>query len=153
MKRLKNSKGFTLIELVVVFALIALVMVGIVYSISKGRQSGAAQSTSANLRTIETGLFQYKTYKGTLPAQATMGAFPAALNAYVSPELRANHKYKCDTTAKQAVIETPALASAQEASDIAAILQDSGLCSTATTNANNTIDCILKSFDGSANCA
>lgn len=152
MKQLRDSKGFTLIELVVVFALIALVMVGVVYSISKGRQTGQTQKVTSDLRTVETGLFQYKTYKGTLPQQATMGAFPAALNAYVSAELRAVHKYQCDTTNNKAVIRTPAMSSSSEATDVATMLQDSGLCSSAVANADKTIDCTLKSFDGSANC-
>jgi prepilin-type N-terminal cleavage/methylation domain-containing protein len=157
-KSAKNDKGFTLVELVVVIAVIALLMVGVAISVGMGRKAGTTSSGASKMRTIEAGLHEYKTYKGSLPVQATMSStWPAALNSYVDPDLRGGgaypHGYQCDGTSKTATIRTPAFANATEATDIRSKLVDQGLCdSTSKTTANNEVDCVLSTFQGSAGC-
>jgi len=148
----KGQRGFTLIELVVVLAIIALIMLGVVIGISQGRKSGKTQETVSKLRTVETGLYEYKTYKGTLPLLATMGAFPAALNAYIPSDIRSTHQYQCNSTDNKAIIKTPAFSDASEANDVATKLTDQGLCSATSVSAQNEISCTLKTFDGTAKC-
>lgn len=149
---LKNKKGFTLLEIVVVLAIIALVMSGVAYSINAGKKSSKANDIAQKMRTVETGLYEYKSAKGTLPAQATMGNFPTALGLYIPSEITSIFKYKCDSTTNQAVIRTDAMSDSAEASDTATRLQNMNLCSTATANSDKTVDCVLKSLDGSAKC-
>lgn len=151
-RTLKNKKGFSLLEIVVVLAIVALIMAGVAYSIGAGRKSSKANDVAQKMRTVETGLYEYKSAKGSLPLLATAGAFPAALGPYIPSEITAAFKYKCDSTDNKAVIKTDAMSDATEASDVATRLQNMNICSTATANADKTIDCVLKTFDGSAKC-
>jgi prepilin-type N-terminal cleavage/methylation domain-containing protein len=158
LKLLKSNRGFTLVELVVVIAVIALIMAGVALSIGMGRKAGSVSSAASKMRTIEAGLHEYKTYKGAIPAQAEMSTtWPEALEAYVSSELRAGgaepHGYQCAAATKTATIRTPAFTNAAEAGDVKTKLVDQGLCeSDSTVTAANEVDCVVATLKGTAGC-
>jgi len=150
-----NQKGFTLIELVVVLALIALIMLGVVIGISSARKAGVARDIESRIRTIETGLYEYKTYKGILPSTTTMELLDniVALRAYVPDEIRSSWGYQCDRTTNQVTVLTPAISSSDEATDVSARLVDKDICSsTSLIPGSNQISCVLKQFNGTAQC-
>lgn len=153
MKRfLRNSKGFTLLEFVIVIGLAAMLIGVTTLLITKGRMAVNVSTTQERLRIISTGLSEYFLYKNSLPAQATSGAWPSSLENYVESEFRSGdlaHLYMC--AADDVTIQTPAFESANAANAIMTRLVDQNLCTSASLS-GTAINCVLKDFSGIAKC-
>jgi general secretion pathway protein G len=66
----RASRGFTLMEMILVLAIISL-LVGLgIYSLQNVGLTAEMGAAKANVRTLETNLIRYKTMAGTLPSQS-----------------------------------------------------------------------------------
>ena len=84
-----NSRGFTLIELMVVMAIIAVLAILVIGAIQAARRTSTATANRSNAKTVQTGLeagyARYKSYCGaagqavTCTANATLAAVAAQL--------------------------------------------------------------------------
>ena len=74
-KRSKKEEGFTLIELVIVIAIIGILMAIAIPNYMKARQAAAVSATKANLRNLATALELYMAEEGlnTYPPAKTTG--------------------------------------------------------------------------------
>lgn len=145
-----GNRGITFIELLVVFAIVALV-IAIVDITCIGNLSEVQKKIVKDTTAIEIGLLQFEHSKRYLPSQATVGGFPAALNS-IDPTIRANYKYACYNTGNKVIIRVPASLSSGETSRVSTFLVKSGLCSGAVVQVDKTIDCTLRSLNGTVNC-
>ena len=157
-KDIKNNKGFTLLEFVVVIALAAVIMVAVALLITKGKDSASFSDTNDKLQIVQAGLAERKVYNPNMPLQTTASTtWPAALTPYIPAELRAGgtfpHSYQCNAATNQIVVVTPALQDAAQADAVLQRLKDNNTCSAASTaTAGFAIQCIMKPFDGTARC-
>ncbi|MEW5922007.1 MAG: prepilin-type N-terminal cleavage/methylation domain-containing protein [Bacillota bacterium] len=81
---LLNSAGFTLTELMIVVAIVAILVAVAVPAYETVKEDAAAQAHAANMRTITSAVHMYITDNG-VPAGggAPPGGWPAALAAYL----------------------------------------------------------------------
>ncbi|MBI2252054.1 MAG: prepilin-type N-terminal cleavage/methylation domain-containing protein [Armatimonadetes bacterium] len=77
----KNSKGFTLIELMIVIAIIAILAAILVPNFIRARAQGQVTACKSNLKNISTALEMYST--------DSKGRYPTTLGTLVSNYLRA----------------------------------------------------------------
>lgn len=147
-KSIKNNKGFTLVELVLVIALGALIMLGAMTMYSKSRDTATADRIVKSTHTIMAGLTELRLYKGAIPAGTS---WPASATNYVSTELSSSYGYSCASGVLR--ITSPACDSAEQANKVLAKLTDQTLCETGSNVASgNRISCIVKGFNGNAGC-
>lgn len=147
-KSIKNSKGFTLIELVLVIALGALIMLGAMTMYGKSRDTATADQIVKGTHTIMAGLTELRLYKGVLPAGTS---WPASATNYVGSELTTAYGYNCASGVLR--ITTPICDSAEQATRVLAKLTDQTLCESGSAVASgNRITCIVKGFNGNAGC-
>lgn len=157
-KGLGNTRGFTLLEFVVVIALAAVVMASAAILITKGKESAAFSSTNDNLQIIQAGLAERKVLNPNMPLQASSSTtWPAALGSYIPADLRAGgtypHGYQCVAATNQITITTPVLQDADQAGSVLQRLIDNKACtSSSVVSGSNAVQCILVAFDGSASC-
>ena len=148
----KKESGFTLIELILVIAVGASIIIAAMVLYNKSRDSAVANTNTQNLQAIMAGLSEYRTYKGNLPV-GDGTSWPAAIQNYVDTGLQTQYKYTCASGV--ATLTTPVADSSTQATRMLSKLKDMGMCD-ATSAINGTtdteIDCVLKSFNGSAGC-
>ena len=156
---IRNNKGFTLLEFVVVIALAAVIMVGVSILITKGKESAAFSDTNGKMQIIIAGLAERKVFNPNMPVQAALNTtWPAALNPYIPADLRvggtAPHAYQCAAGVNNVVVRTPQLQDTQQATAVRQRLIDNGTCTAASpaVTADFRIDCIVAPFAGSASC-
>ncbi len=70
-KNIRNNKGFTLIELMVVISIIAFLSSVVLASISKAREKAVLTKTVSEMRSLQTALEQYKLDNGIYPYEQT----------------------------------------------------------------------------------
>ena len=149
MQTIRSTRGFTLLEFVVVIALAAVIMASVAALINKGSDSGAFNSTNDDLKLIITGLSEIKALKKTLPLQGG-ATFPAGCNSYISADIRSRYGYQCSTTITY--IYTPEFKSVEQSLAVYTKLVDAGICSSAYPHTGGTrFWCRLGVFDGT-NC-
>lgn len=69
MRSLKNEKGFTLVELVIVMAVIALILSVVIPNLRAMQQEGQITKAESELQTIKTAIVSYwRNYGNTYPA-------------------------------------------------------------------------------------
>ena len=147
-KSIKKNEGFTLVELVLVIALGALIMLGAMTLYSKSRETATADQIIKGTHTIMAGLTELRLYKGALPAGSS---WPASASNYVSSDLTSTYGYSCSSGVLR--ITSPACDSAEQASKVLAKLTDQTLCeSGSTVTTGNRIVCVVKGFNGNAGC-
>jgi len=143
-----SDRGFTLVELILVIALGAMIMLTAMLLYAKGRDAAVTDKTVKGIHTIMAGATEYWTYKGVLPTGST---WPAALkDTYVSSELYNSYGYSCQSGVLS--ITTPILDSTAQANAILTKLQDQQLCESGSSVSSNKVTCIVRGFNGSAGC-
>lgn len=154
-----GKKGFTLIELVIVIALGAIITGGVTVLITQARQQTITSVAGDRVRLIQTGLAEYKMYKGTFPLQAAANTtWPAALTAYVPTDYQVGgltpHGYQCVAADKDVIVRTPAFASATEGGNARTKLIDQGLCDSTSPalTAAFEVDCLIPAFKDTSGC-
>lgn len=157
-KTVRESRGFTLLEFVVVIALAAVIMAAVALLITKGKHSANFSSTNDKLQLIQAGLAERKIFNPRMPLQAASSTtWPNALTPYIPADLRGGgtfpHAYQCSSATNQVVILTPVLEDADQAASVLQRLKDNSTCSAASTVSGTAINCILKAFDGTASCS
>ena len=115
-----NKKGFTLVELMVVVAILGILVAVAVLVYSNVTQKAAYTAVQANVRTLESAIMQAESVTGSslattaeLKADTAIGT--AKLNEYIADSVFANHKgfvtvkysYDKDTHAVTAATTTP----------------------------------------------
>lgn len=157
MKKLKNTRGFTLLEFVVVVALAAALIGMTAILLTKGRAAANFSTTQERIRVITAGLSEARMFRNSLPAQDTMSpTWPAGLTSYVEAEFRAGgvyeHGYQCSSN--NVTLQTPPFESNAAAVAIMNKLVDQNVCTSGSSvpNNGNRINCILSTFSGSAQC-
>lgn len=149
-KGTEKEDGFTLIELILVIALGAMVVLGAMMLYQRGRDSAQLNTHVNALQAVVSGLGEYKMYKASLPAAT--GAW-TGLENYVDTAISGSYKYNCASGV--VTIETPALDDATQATKVLGRLVDQGTCGAGSATAGtpaNKIDCIPPSLNGSAGC-
>ncbi len=154
-KCLRNRRGFTLIEFVVVVALAAALIGLTAILLAKGKAAASFSTTQERIRAISTGLTEYVMYKHSLPAAADMtSSWPEALNDYVEADFRTGaiaHGYQCASS--DLVLQTPTLESSTSAAAILTRLKDQRICeSDSEVTDSNAINCVVTAFKGTARC-
>lgn len=157
-KPVKNARGFTLLEFVVVIALAAVIMAAVALLITKGKHSAGFSAANDNLQLIQAGLAERKVFSPKMPLQAALSTtWPAAMTPYIPADLRGGgnfpHAYQCVAATNQITIQTPVLEDATQAASVLQRLKDNNTCSATSTVVGNNINCILKAFDGTASCS
>ena len=155
---IRNNKGFTLLEFVVVIALAAVIMVGVSILITKGKESAAFSDTNGKMQIIIAGLSERKVFNANMPAAAGSTTWPATLTPYIPADLRAGgtapHSYQCTAGTQNITVTTPVLQDAQQAAAVLQRMKDNGTCTAASTASGaHAVQCIVAPFAGSANCS
>jgi len=101
-----NKKGFTLTELLIVFAIIGIFSLIVVASTGYSQAKARDQRRQADLLEIQIGLAQYYQYYQQYPAGLTSGATTLASfilggggNIPTDPQTKASYYYAASTTA------------------------------------------------------
>lgn len=154
-KCLRNNRGFTLIEFVVVVALAAALIGLTAILLAKGKAAANFSTTQERIRAISTGLTEYVMFKHSLPVAADMTtSWPEALKDYVEADFRTGaiaHGYQC--AGSNVVLQTPTFESSDSAGAILTRLKDQRICANSSVvNKNLGIDCVLTAFEGTARC-
>jgi len=157
-KKVKKERnaGFTLIEVILVIALGATIVLAAMALYSRGRDSAVVNTNVNGLQNVVAGLSEYKMYKGSIPPATSWSAATTAapsLANYVDSTAQSNYGYKCASGVL--TITTPAADNAAQATKVLGKLTDQGTCDTGSAiNGTSTskIDCIIPSFNGSAGC-
>jgi len=79
---IKRIKGFTLIEIIIVMAVVAILLAAIIPAFQGMQDEGALSKAEAELQTLKTAVISYKRHNGTYPANiaaALTGASPKIL--------------------------------------------------------------------------
>jgi len=79
---IKRVKGFTLIEIIIVMAVVAILLAAIIPAFQGMQEEGALSKAEAELQTLKTAVISYKRHNGTYPANiaaALTGASPKIL--------------------------------------------------------------------------
>ena len=154
--KVKEDSGFTLIELILVIALGAMIVLGAMVLYARGRDSAVVNTTVQGLQNVVSGLSEYKMYKGSIPAAtswtAAITAVPSLAN-YVDSTTQSSYGYKCASSVL--TITTPAADNAAQATKLLGKLMDQGTCDTGSvinTGSSSKVDCIIPSFNGSSGC-
>lgn len=98
MRKMFTKKGFTIIELLIVIAVIA-ILVGIALPRFKGmRDEGNIARAKGELRTLQTGVESYRIHTGAYPAAANfqttlVNATPQIISAAMNDPFTANTPY------------------------------------------------------------
>ena len=146
----EREGGFTLIELILVIALGAMIMLTAMILYNKSRDAAVTDTNVKSVHTIMAGLSELRLYKGKLSAGSS---WPADTGAYVDASLSSAYGYNCSSgvlTITTQKADTPA-----QAGRILTKLQDQNLCDSgsAINGSDSTrVDCIIVSFNGSAGC-
>ncbi len=146
-KTVKNNKGFTLLELILVIALGAVIMAAAIMLYQKARDSAIMDENAKAVQAIMAGLSELRLYTGVLPSGAT---WPAATNAYVDAKLRAQYGYSC--SGGTLTLTTPVLDSNSQASGLLTKFTDQGLCVAGSVVNSTQVACTPTGFQGSAGC-
>lgn len=156
MKLFKNSsKGFTLVELMLVIALGSMILVSAIVLYSKVRDSAVTDKMSKDVHAILGGLSELRLYKGAIPAAAGP-AWPAGTDAYVDVNtLQAAHGYSCATGVLKLTL--PPADDANQAARILTKLSDQALCTSTAGSPPSSVTgtkvtCVVVSFNGNAGC-
>ena len=147
-----GEAGFTLVELILVIALGAMIILAAMQLYTRARDSAVADTDVQGLQSVLAGCSEYRMYKGAIPA-ATDWSQATVLNNYVDTTLQAKYGYKCASGVL--TITTPSCDNAAQATKILGKLMDQGTCDTGSViNGTDTtkVDCIIPSFNGSAGC-
>lgn len=144
----KKEQGFTLIELILVIAVGAMIMLAAMVLYNKSRDTAVTDTNVKNIHTIMAGLSELRMYKGKLTAGAT---WPTDTGSYVESSLSSQYAYSCASGVLK--ITTPASDDAAQAARLLTKMSDQGLCDTGSAVVGTTkVECIIKSFNGSAGC-
>ncbi len=154
----RNEKGLTLIEMIVVIALVGVFLATVGIMISKGRKASSEGDYSQKIGIVIDGLAEKKMYSKVLPADSAnnngWGAqADGVLFDYIPTELHADWKYDC--AAGVVTVTTPAYDSNDNAKAALTKLKDTNICAAASVvNAvdNKKVDCVVVQFNGSAGC-
>jgi len=91
----KRIKGFTLIEIIIVMAVVAILLAAIIPAFQGMQDEGALSKAEAELQTLKTAVISYKRHNGSFPANiaaALTGASPKILTEILEDP------FKTDTT-------------------------------------------------------
>ncbi|MDA8103744.1 MAG: type II secretion system protein [Nitrospiraceae bacterium] len=148
--RKKGEEGFTLIELILVIALGAMIMLTAMILYNKSRDAAVTDTNVKSVHTIMAGLSELRLYKGKLSAGSS---WPADTAAYVDSSLTASYGYNCSSGVL--TITTQKADNPAQAGRILTKLQDQNLCDSGSAiNGSDAtrVDCIITSFNGSSGC-
>lgn len=149
-KKRLGEEGFTLMELLLVVALIAMMIVATLLIYPNARLSTVTNVTDSDLNNIVSSISEYRTYKGSIPADTS---WPGALTNYVDANLQTKYGYNCASGVL--TITTGPADNNTQATRLLSKLTDQGICDTGSAinaGTNTEIDCIIPSFNGSAGC-
>lgn len=147
-----KEAGFTLVELILVIALGAMIILAAMQLYTRARDSAVQDTYVQSLQSILAGVSEYRMYKGAIPAGTDWSA-ATALQNYVDNNLQSQYGYNCASGIL--TITTPSCDNSSQATRILAKLIDQGTCdSTSAINATNAtkVDCVIPSFKGSSGC-
>jgi prepilin-type N-terminal cleavage/methylation domain-containing protein len=150
-KRNKEA-GFTLVELILVIALGAMIILAAMQLYTRARDSAVQDTYVQSLQSILAGVSEYRMYKGAIPA-ATGWSQATGLTNYVDSNLQSLYGYNCASGVL--TVTTPSCDNNEQATRILTKLMDQRTCDTgsAINGTDSTkVDCIIPSFNGSAGC-
>jgi prepilin-type N-terminal cleavage/methylation domain-containing protein len=145
-----GEEGFTLVEIILVIAVGAMIMVAAMILYNKARDTAVTDTNAKSIHTIMAGLSELRMYKGKLSSGST---WPADTTSYVDTVLSSAYGYSCASGVL--TVTTSAADNAAQATRLLQKLKDQGLCDTSSAiNSGNAtkVDCIITSFNGSAGC-
>jgi prepilin-type N-terminal cleavage/methylation domain-containing protein len=148
-----GEAGFTLVELILVIALGAMIILAAMQLYNRARDSAVQDTVVQSLQSVLAGVSEYRMYKGVVPAGTDWTAGSSVLVNYVDANLQSTYGYNCASGVL--TITTPACDSDAQATRMLTKLKDQGTCDTGSAingTATNKIDCIIPSFNGSAGC-
>lgn len=142
---LRCRRGMTLIEIIIVLALGALVMVAAVISITAMRKSSDTSTLNSDLQRIVYGINEYQMISKTLP---TGNSWPAVLNDFIDSGLRSDYSYVCGASTSNVITITSV---EKFQSDPTQKLKDQNMCtndSRTLYNSDKTVTCVPVVFAG-----
>lgn len=84
MKKITNNSAFTLVEIMIVVAIIAVLSAIAIPNILRARLNARVARVASNLKTFATGFQMYAVEHGALPADAHL-TLPAGMEFYIDP--------------------------------------------------------------------
>ena len=123
MKNRKLSKGFTLVEIMIVVLIIGILLAIAVPNFVKARQNSRLQTVIGNLKQVESAKQQWAMDKGKVStdAPATTDLFPTYMHAWPSGPVGTGADYDPGTVGTQATFKTKTLDQFQAADPSAAV--------------------------------
>lgn len=149
----KNQKGMTIVELVVVIALIGVFLAAVAMMVTKGRTASKEGDLAKKTDVVISSLAEYKMYKSTMPTLAALTAFSgvATLTSYIPTDLQ-TWRYMC-AAGGNAIVEIPGYENNAAAIAARAKLIDMGICDSTTAVPGATaVNCVIKQMVGNSGC-
>lgn len=84
MKKLTNNSAFTLVEIMIVTAIIAVMSTIVIPNVLRARLNARVARVASNLKTFATGFQMYAVDNGALPSDAHL-TLPAGMDVYIDP--------------------------------------------------------------------